>query len=338
MKGMFTQGIALLTDRPVELSELEALLPSRERVRRVPAQQEWSFSNEALILPLPSVEGCAVAIDVVERPWPDDMGNPQQSPMLFASWTMGHFGPFAYPFGFERACQQAWAWPEAKVVAPRHSGFIRFKTSYVFGARDVDPIRPSDYDPLPELVSLTRLVASLSAHPGVSCYFNPNGELLLSPAAMQGSLAWGDEHDLPPLDAWTNVRFFNLKEQAGDWFLMDTVGMWQLDVPDQEAFTPGDRYDFQEIDRFLRNASLYQLKQGSVIKDGDTMDGPGSVRWRATRHEESFSSPPREVMRWFPVDGSQPPDRLLKRAKAGTGDRGASPFARLFGRIRSAFR
>ncbi|MDJ0847938.1 MAG: hypothetical protein QNK04_06055 [Myxococcota bacterium] len=38
------------------------------------------------------------------------MGDPQREPLLMGAWSMGHFGPFAYPGGLERAAQQCWGW------------------------------------------------------------------------------------------------------------------------------------------------------------------------------------------------------------------------------------
>jgi hypothetical protein len=161
------------------------------------------------------------------------------------------------------------------------------------------------------LQELTRLIEALARHPAVVCYFNPNGEIVLPPERFSELLKWSAEANLPPLQVWSNIRFFNLNGTADGWFFMDTVGMWQLDVPDHEVYLPGKRYSFAEVDGFLRNAALYVLTNGPVIKDGDTMDGPGNVRWQGKTFADSFTEPPREVLRWFPVDGTQPPKEFL---------------------------
>ena len=62
--------------------------------------------------------------------------------------------------------------------------------------------------------------------------------------------------------------------------LMDTVGMSQLDAPDHEAYFQSTAYEPGEVDTFLRNTSVYVVKQGLIIRDGDTADGPGNVRWQ----------------------------------------------------------
>ncbi|MBK8475520.1 MAG: hypothetical protein IPL39_04205 [Opitutaceae bacterium] len=43
MKGLFTQGIAILTERAIGLDELQALLPDHPFLRTMEAQEEWGF-------------------------------------------------------------------------------------------------------------------------------------------------------------------------------------------------------------------------------------------------------------------------------------------------------
>ncbi len=324
MKGLFTQGAMLLLERPIELAELEPLLAPFGTPRAIPGSDQWPLGLATLLLPLapPPPEGANgaagaeggsghVAIDVVPHPWPDDMGDPETSPEVFTAWSTGHFGPFAFPQGFERACQQAWVWPEAQAKPPSHQAFIRLRTSYIFGAGPDGNVMPENYDPLLELIRLTQLAQALASHPAVVCYFNPSGESVLPVKSLNEALAWARENKLPPLDVWSNVRFFNLGGIADGWFLMDSVGMWQLDTPDHEVFLPGDQYDFKEVEGFLRNVALFVLSQEHPIEDGDTIDGPGGVHWRAHSHAESFTAPPRRVLRWFAVDGIQPPPELV---------------------------
>lgn len=314
MKGFFTQGATFLTKQPVELEELESILVDFGPVRKIEGSNDWSIGGTSLILPIrPEVNGY-VAIDYVDRKWPDDMGDPKKNPMLFASWSTGHFGPFTYPGSFARACQQAWRWSEAQNNPPTHTGFIRLRVSYCFGVKSDDPIVPPDYDALFELQLFNKILAHVARDERVLCYFNPSGEVLLLPNVFLDSLQWSIDHELPLLDIWSNVRFYNLGGISEGWFLLDTVGMWQLDVPDHEALVPGDRYNYSEVDRFLRNASLYILTNGDIIKNDDTMDGPGNVRWRVSRFRASLTDPPRETLRWFPVDDTEPPAELTSEA------------------------
>jgi hypothetical protein len=219
---------------------------------------------------------------------------------------MGHFGPFAYPGGLSRAAQQCWAWEPGKAIPDRHTAFIRIRSSYGFGAADDDPIMPQDYESLPELEFVTKLAAALLDLPSALCYFNPNGEILRDQDGLRESLNYGWAHELPPLDVWSNIRLFNVN---AEWSLMDTVGNAQLDIPDAEACFHAESYDFSDVDNFLRNVSLYVLRNGEVINSGDTMDGPGGIRWQATQFDNGICDPPRRVLRWLPTDGrSVPPE------------------------------
>jgi hypothetical protein len=91
---------------------------------------------------------------------------------------------------------------------------------------------------------------------------------------------------------------------------MDTVGMSQLDVDDHEVCFPADRFPPEQLANFLRNSTDYVRKRGPVIKHGDTMDGPGRIRWRAFHAGEALTAPPRRTLRWLP-EGFEPPPELL---------------------------
>ena len=308
MKGHFTQGVAVLLERPVSLDELPSCLDSFHVVGRREAAEQWVFGGPSLLVEYrPQVNGY-LSIDVVDRPWPDHMGDPKQEAMLFGAWSMGHFGPFAFPDNLKRAGEHCWAWEPARTIADGHNAFLRIRSSYVLGADGSAPVLPAEYDPLAELQFVTDVAVALLELPAALCYFNPNGELLRGCEEMVASLEYGRENGLPPIDIWSNVRLFRLPH---DWTMMDTVGMWQLDVPDNEACFPTEGYDCNEVGNFLRNACLYVMEHGEIIQDGDTMDGPGNVRWKARAFKEGLTEPPRRLLRWIPCDGSHPPPQLL---------------------------
>jgi hypothetical protein len=311
-KGFFTQGVCILLARPVQIERIVEILSPFGNVRRLPESTEWAFSGPSCALAMrPEVNG-QVIVDVVDRSWPDGMGDPKSDHMLFGAWSMGHFGPYTFPGGLERARQQSWSWPEAKQVVPTHKGFLRIRTTYVAGAKGSDPVMPKDYDPAAELMFVTKVLSTLRELEGAICYFNANGEVLKPLEAIQESLRRAAQSDVVPLDLWANIRLYNL--DGGEWLMMDTVGMAQLDCCDHEACFPKD-YDCSEIANFLRTASWHVCEKGPVIKDGDTMDGPGNVRWRARARPDSLLAPPREVLRWFPQDGSEPPALLTAPPK-----------------------
>jgi hypothetical protein len=306
-KGMFTQCACVLLERAPHLDELEGVLSDFDIRKRLDGKFEWVFRGPALIVAYRPESNGFVSVDIVDRKWPDSMGDPKKETTIFGAWSMGHFGPYAYPGGLERACQQCWAWQAGRDIAPKHNAFIRVRSSYTFGAADDAPIMPSDYESLPELEFVTQIASSLLKLPGALCYFNPNGEILRDREGLDEILSYGRSNDLPPLDAWSNVRMFGVNS---DWSLMDTVGNKQLDIPDVEACFHTESFDLNQIDNFLRNVSLYVLKNGDVIKDGDTMDGPGGIRWQSYHFENGICDPPRRVLRWLPKDKRPVPQEI----------------------------
>jgi hypothetical protein len=307
-KGFFTQGLVVLLRQPMSRDDLEGLLSSFRIVEKVEAASQWEFGGPSIMIAYrPEVNGY-VPIDVVDRTWPDHMGDPQKEPTLFGAWSMGYFGPYTFPWGLQRATQQSWRWSAASEVVDFHHAFLRIRLSYIFGARKDAPVMPRDCDPLAELQFLTNVALATLRHAHALCYFNPNGEVLRDSESLQETISRCAEHGLPALEAWANIRLYQLDS---GWSLMDSVGNWQLDIPDQEVAFPTSRFSPQEVDRFIRNISLYILQNGQIIKDGDTTDGPGSIRWQARSFENGLSDPPRTVLRWLPMGIRAMPPKLL---------------------------
>ncbi|MEA2164821.1 MAG: hypothetical protein QOK37_2948 [Thermoanaerobaculia bacterium] len=316
-KGFFTQGLAILMRSTPSVEELSEILAPLAPKKRIVPVGSWPFSGPSILVPYRAGVNGLVDVNIVDHVWPDAMGDTTKDVDVFGAWAMGHFGPFAYPGSLSRAKQQAWLWEEAATCADRHTAFVRIRSSYVFGARDDSPIMPSDYEPLDELTFITEVTALLLTLPGALCYFDPNGERLLPPAEVASLLARGRTTGPVPLELWVNIRLFDL---GGDpnWTLMDTVGMQQLDAPDHEACFRRGAFDPKGVDNFLFNAALYVFENGPVIRDGDTMDGPGGIRWQGASFENGLSDPPREVIRWFPQDGTPRLEHLTTREKSGS--------------------
>ncbi|CAN5652712.1 DUF4261 domain-containing protein [soil metagenome] len=299
-KGLITQTAVVLFEKQVTIDDLTPLLGNFSLVGEMPSAEHWEFGGPSVTISYrPEVNGYAT-VDVVEQSWPDGMGDPKNEVTLFGAWSMGWFGPYTFPWSLKRAVQQAWSWPGAAETVGRHQAFVRVRTSYIFGADKEAKVLPQDYVSLPELAFVTSLAEAVLAHPDALCYFNPNGEALFTQDALRDSQAFAALHALPPLDTYANVRLFNIDPT---WLLMDTVGNWQLDMPDHEMAFPRDFCQPQEVGQWLRNASLYVFNAGDqVIKDGDTMEGPGDRRWQARAFKNGLCTPPREVLRWLPCD------------------------------------
>lgn len=326
-KGLFTQGMCVLTRSPVAIADLERRLSDFAPAGRQPAVDE-DHALETLVYEFrPEVNG-HLLVTPARHAWPDDMGDPDESPELFVAWSLGQFGPLAFPGCLQRAADQAWGWEAGAREVRKHHAHVRFLISYVLGREEADddeevPLVPEDYDPIAEMTFLTKAVSAVLEMPDAICYFNPGGEVIRDEGGLRRGLNHAWNHDLPPLDMWTNVRIYRADPT---WSLMDTVGNGQFDLPDMEAVFENEKYEASEVEGFLRSASLYMLQADEEIEDGDTADGPGDLSWRALECNDALSDPPRPTIRWIPQDNSEPPAELLDRGEVPDFDEDFADF------------
>ncbi len=300
-RGLWTQSLVVLTSREeVALDDLvAALAPAEARAHSAEGDPGWFGARESLLVPFrPEVHGF-LEVDHVAQPWPDGMGDPQHDAPLFAAWTMGAFGPGAFPGGLARAISQARRDQEAVTQAARtHKGFVRLRISYVHGAGEDALIAPPDQDPVAEMMFLLEAATKvMGALDGLALY-NPNAELIVTESTLSDALAAGLETDTLPLDVLTEIRLFRLEEAAG-WAVMDTVGLDQFHLSESEVLVP-ESVDPNEVADWLYNLGLYLLDEGEVIHEGDTVDGPGGSYRVALSVDDPVVAPPRTTLRWVP--------------------------------------
>ena len=314
-KGLYTQGMCVLLRKPISIADLQERLNAFELVGRHESMEDDDAPVTLVYDFRPEVNG-HLLVTPASCLWPDDMGDPDESPERFVAWSLGQYGPLAYPGCLQRAGEQSWGWEQGSDEIQQHHAHIRLLISYVLGVEEAEeddeevPLVPDDYDALEELTFLTRAVAAVLEMPQAICYFNPGGEVLRDDNGLRQGLNHAWNHDLPPLDMWTNVRLFRATEE---WSLMDTVGNGQLDLPDLEAVYLTDKFQPSEVEGFLRSASLYLLQGDEEVEDGDTADGPGQIHWMAMQCPDALSDPPRPTIRWIPQDDSEPPEELLEK-------------------------
>lgn len=301
-KGFFTQGATLLTNGHTTLNQVrDALRQQGFDIinEEFPAREEWAFGGPTVIIRfLPQVNGYAI-VDLVNGTWPDGMGDPKSDPSTFSAWLMGFFGPFAFPGGLTRARQHAWSWPAGRDIPESHSGFLRIRLSYALGAKDSEPILPADYDPVAEMMFLSRATLALFKVQGVLCYFNPNGEVLRDESSFREVWNHCAEQQKLPLSLWTNIRFL---KSCDSLLFMDTVGNAQLDIRDIEAIFPMNTYDPADVDFYLRNVTHYLLELDREMQTGEDIDGPGetNLSWTMEILDEVVIEPPRRILRLYP--------------------------------------
>jgi hypothetical protein len=304
MKGFFTQTVVVLFKQSPTLDELEPLLAAYRIGGRKDEFEHWEFGGPSFTVAFRLEVNGLCNVDIVNRRWPDHMGDPKTEMTLFGAWSMGHFGPLTFPQGLERAIQHCYNWPEGRTIAAQHESFVRIRLSYIFGAPKDAPVMPKDCNPAAELDFVMGIAKALLKHPAALCLFNPNGEVLCQSSFIDQVETHYRAKKLPPVDLFTNVRMFKVDEE---WMLMDTVGMGQLDVHDVEVVFSRSAFKPSDIEGFLRNTSLYIAEHGEVIQDGHTIDGPGGALFRAKRFEEAFTAPPRHALRFRADKGRAPP-------------------------------
>jgi len=316
-KGFFTQAAYVLFPGAVSVEALDGSL-RRYGVSKVQSAEAavdggWMGGFASVLVPFrPEVNGY-IAVSAIGRRYPDGMGDPKTDVDLFGAWAMGWMGPFTYPGNLGRALRMCHEREATADAVNRHAALVRILSSYSLGAVDEDkPVLPADYEATPELERVTDVARAVLELPEALAYFNPAGETIFRRESFDDQREYHQRAGLLPLPLWSCVRWFNLSDSPG-WTLMDTVGMEQLDAMDMEACFETARFDLATVANFLRNATDYVRQKGPVIKDGDTMDGPGKIRWRGMAFDQSFAPRPRPTIRWFPLAGRDAPTALTGR-------------------------
>lgn len=307
-KGLFTQGVVVLYDKEITIDQIKPQLKNYCIINEVEASESLDISGPSVVIEYDNVQNGKISIDVANKKWPDHMGDPETDAMLFGAWTMGHYGPFTYPNGLARSLQQSWIWPEAKENVEKHKSFVRIRSSYVFGSSEDKKCIPENYNAEKELQFITLVASDLLNNDNAICYFNPNGEVIIPKQNLDEMIIYHKTNNLPPLSVWSNIRLFNVND---DWLMMDSVGSMQYEIPDQEVCFPKNQFNVNDVDFFIRNVILYLMKNGLIIKLNDTMDGPGNLTWQMKLFENGLTDPPRQVMRWFPLDHKDIPQEFL---------------------------
>ncbi len=287
MKGLFTQGAALLLgynrSRSTSCCPCSKVSASR---RRLGASGNWALGGETLLLGFRQRAAARWRSTWSSSPWPDEMGDPQLSPELFGAWSNGYFGPFTFPQRLRARrppgldLEGSPGRPAGAPGLPPPAHQLRLRRGSP--ATRCDPGKPR---------SAGRAAGAHRGRPGA--FPPPGGDRLFQPQRRNPAASangWPKPSTGPrrrSVPRSTSGRTCASSPSTGcadGWFLMDTVGMLQLDVPDHEIFLPGKTYDFREAEGFLRNVALYVMNHGPVFDDGDTIDGPGGKNWVATSY------------------------------------------------------
>ena len=88
-KSFYTQGLAILLRQAATLDTIASCLSGFTIVSRRDESTDWHLSGPSLVIAYrPEINGY-VLVDVVDRPWPDQMGDPKTELELLVP---AHFG------------------------------------------------------------------------------------------------------------------------------------------------------------------------------------------------------------------------------------------------------
>jgi Domain of unknown function (DUF4261) len=315
---MFTQCACVLFDEAPAIDEIDKALDGwaiREEQPAAPGEDGWAAWGPGRVVELRG--GRSVLVDVVDRAWPDDPRAAAEVPSMRAAWSSGMFGPCSSPGALARAAVQSWSWEDAPAAARRHRAFVRVRTAVEL--TDAEPRLPADHDPVHELGTVTELAGALLRLRGATALFVPGGEALRSRAQVEAVLRRKAGLGPPPIELWANARAVPLgHDGAGDWLLVDVIGMRQLRLPDQEALFVEGEAEAEAVAALLRNVCLH-LAQGKPIPEGSTSDDPRGRRWLASAASGILAPADRPVLRWLLERGSRPSDALMSSTAPRSG-------------------
>lgn len=308
-KAMFVQGMTVLTSRRPGTEEVSAALASFGQGMHLKSEGKWIGGSETWMVPYrPDVNGKTL-VQYHDRLWPDSMGNPKGSEdekMCFAAWSMGHFGPMAWPgmLASGKQMAQMLSRQPAVVAADSHTGFFQILTSYAIGAPKTAPIWPKEHSAQHEFDFALKVVEALLRIPGTLAYFNPNGAVLKTPSQLNEEKARIGPGTIP-ITLASEPRVFRLQDQ-GNQFYVDLCAINQLrdDVPDVAAMFP-ESVDLSQVVTLVLNVAAYLIQSGPVIQHNHTIDGPGG-QWRAELTEEPLIAPSRPTLVFRPAAAPPP--------------------------------
>src|SRR5262249_10569626 len=125
-KGFYTQCLCVLLKKPVPLSRVIDCLGNYEiTAKNEKPNEHWAIIGASCILPYRTDINGLATVDIVDHRWPDDLGNPETTPEIFFPWSLGAFGPAAFPGCLERAAAYSWRLEQAEEMPKKHRAFVR---------------------------------------------------------------------------------------------------------------------------------------------------------------------------------------------------------------------
>jgi hypothetical protein len=244
-----------------------------------------------------SEPGCDVAlsdsgIEIASRLAPDS-GTPP-------TWVLTPAAPDPGITGaIEEAVLQSWWWPDARTVTPACA------TRWTLCDREMVTL-----DHGWRLSSFQRVLSATIAATGArAVHWRPTQQLL---DAQELTTSLREHAFRSHLPGGLNVRFYRLAYDAAadagsdatesaaqnTELLMDTLGLGALGLIDLQCHFRG--LDPEAVAQMLHTTAAYLFEGGAMLRDGDTVQGPGARdRW-LVRRATAIAAPQRELFELDP--------------------------------------
>lgn len=232
--------------------------------------------------------------DHFAEPWRDSSGQEGDADSPLYSDRSAKDRLVAEPWCLRRAIEQHHGEASSAIAAENHREYLMLRV----------PLQPAGhavaaYD---VLLDLAREVMERIPR---SVFFNPRAEVVCDGAELRQIRERYRSMGLPPVELIFNTRRFTL---PGGWALADSVGLCQLELPDQEVAFNEPALGAAEAMEFVRNLAKHLIKHRTPISNGDTAGGPKGTLWEAMLLGQATIAPHRRIIRWLPEnrDGMPP--------------------------------
>lgn len=129
---VFVETMVLLLKSAPTIDELKAVL-GEFTINKVREEGEdtWEHCGPAIFLEYREECFGQYVIDIVDRPWPDELDYDKPDSKLHRAWREGCFGISTCPGALDRAKEQSWIWPEAREAIKEAKAFLRVRTTFM---------------------------------------------------------------------------------------------------------------------------------------------------------------------------------------------------------------
>lgn len=284
MEHQDTWMLAVLCSSPIAVEAVSHSLGSaaeRKEVRhQLPVRPAHSLVARS--------EGITVIVDVYDHRWLDFSGHEEGSQSSVYTHLEEHEHLLAPPWSLKRAVQQYRAADDANIAAANHGAYILLRV----------PLQPEGQT-IEAFQRLLDVASDVLKVKQADCIFNPRGETLGGRDRFGQMKQRYREEGLPPLELLANARFHEI---GAGWCMIDTVGLHQLDLPDQEIIFHPEHLPQEEAIHFARNLAMHFLVHRPHVTQGETASGPHETIWEAMPVTRGALPPHRKAIRWLPED------------------------------------